>query len=219
MRYRYLNPPSNWGTNGQPYELAYLSDQRSEERCVPPLADAVSSSPLPQTPIIISLTGQYDLTSVSEGVRFDINADAHREQVAWTAPNSDLAFLAQDRNGNGLIDSGAELFGEYTLLSNGTNAGNGFNALADLDGNLDGRVDSADPSWQTLLLWFDRDHDGVSTPEELLAIGSSDVMAVSTLYRWTGRKDKFGNEFRYKGEVELSNGKRACYDVFLNTIP
>ncbi|HYC60388.1 MAG TPA: hypothetical protein VEK79_12565 [Thermoanaerobaculia bacterium] len=169
------------------------------------------------TPIVLSLRGRYRMTSAAEGVLFDIDSDGTAEQIAWTDPNSDVGFLALDRNNNGTIDSGAELFGNSTALTNGGAALNGFEALADLDSNHDGRIDAADPSWQQLLLWLDTNHDGASTAAELVPIPSSEVSAISTDYQLTGRKDHYGNEFRYKGEFRIGQTWRKCYDVYLVT--
>jgi hypothetical protein len=68
--------------------------------------------------------------------------------VGWINP--DDGFLARDLNGNGLIDSGAELFGAATTLSNGTKAADGFAALADLDLNHDGVVNASDAAFSQL---------------------------------------------------------------------
>jgi hypothetical protein len=94
-----------------------------------------------RTPIVLSLRGGYHMTSPAAGVRFDIDADGSAEETAWTEPNGDVGFLAIDRNGNGRIDSGTELFGDSTTLTNGARALNGFEALADLDSNHDARID------------------------------------------------------------------------------
>jgi hypothetical protein len=68
------------------------------------------------SPIIISTgrSSRYKLTSASEGVLFDIDGDGIAEQVAWTEPVSDVAFLALDRDGDGRITSGRELFAKFT---------------------------------------------------------------------------------------------------------
>src|SRR5579864_6636690 len=64
------------------------------------------------SPIIIDTTGQgFHLTSAQDGVVFDILADGHPIQISWTAAGSGNAFLALDRNHNGKIDDGNELFG------------------------------------------------------------------------------------------------------------
>ena len=157
------------------------------------------------------------MTSPADGVRFDIDADGTAEKIAWTEPDDNVGFLALDRNGNGTIDSGAELFGGSTMLTNGASAPNGFEALADMDSNRDGKLDASDPSWPNLLLWLDTNHDGSSTATELISIPSSGVSAISIDYQRSGKKDRFGNEFRYKGEFRLGESWRNCYDVFLVT--
>jgi hypothetical protein len=161
----------------------------------------------PTSPIIISIGGDYRLTSVADGVSFDIDADGVEERVSWTAPGSDLAFLALDRDQNGSIESGAELFGDAV-------AANGWVALAELDTNNDGVMNGSDPAWRDLLLWYDRNHDGRSSATELVAIAASNIIAIDTSYRWTGRRDPFGNMFRYAGQITLANGRRQAYDVY-----
>ena len=88
---------------------------------------------LPNCPFIVDTARDgYRLTSVDNGVRFDLNADGVPEQVAWTRRDSDDAFLALDRNGNGRIDDGSELFGNYTPArpdTPGVTTPNGFEAL------------------------------------------------------------------------------------------
>ena len=67
------------------------------------------------SPIVIDTKGDgFDLTSAAEGVLFDFSGDGHKVQIAWTAPNSDDAWLVLDRNGNGKIDSAKEMFGNIT---------------------------------------------------------------------------------------------------------
>src|SRR5947209_10400579 len=117
----------------------------------------------PESPLMIKLSeGPWRLTGLDDPVQFDIRADGHKYMMGWTDRSSDIGFLALDRNGNGVIDDGSELFGNATPLANGTRASNGFVALGRYDENQDGVIDKSDRIWNSLLLWVDRNHDGIS---------------------------------------------------------
>jgi hypothetical protein len=110
----------------------------------------------PESPIVVDLGRDgYHFTSVTSGVRFDIRNDGTPVQMGWTRLGAENAFLALDRNANGRIDHGAELFGNATPLRDGSRAANGFIALAEFDDNRDGVVDPSDDAWAALLLWTD----------------------------------------------------------------
>ena len=153
---------------------------------------------------------------------FDIDAGGQSERVSWTEPDSQVAFLALDRNGNGTIDNGSELFGTATPLSDGSTAPNGFIALADIDqmgGVPDGRIDSRDSIFPSLRLWLDRNHNGRAESSELLPLADSTVTTVFTAYRESRRVDRNGNRYAYLGRALVEkNGRdhpRVVSDVIL----
>jgi hypothetical protein len=133
-----------------------------------------------------------------------------------------------DRNGNGVIDSGAELFGNYTDQPSPTKKSdaNGFLALAVFDearngGNGDRWIDAEDAIFSRLRLWLDANHDGVSQPTELFTLPARGVEGISLKYREGKRADTFGNVFKYRSRVlmdtmPLQEGpdKRQAIDVW-----
>ena len=173
------------------------------------------------SPIIIDLTGDgFFLTSAANGVKFDIANTGVPIQIAWTA-NANNAFLVLDRNGNGVINSGAELFGNFTPQPASPHP-NGFLALAQYDSNGDGVIDAKDPIYSQLRLWVDANHDGISQPGELHTLPEMGVFSISLNYSLSMQTDEFGNVFRYRARVNQGlNGKsevgRQVYDVFFVT--
>jgi len=165
-------------------------------------------------PILISFRGPYRLSGLEDPVIFDINASGHAQTIGWTARDSDLVFLAVDRNGNGYIDDGSELFGNATPLIGGGRAANGFAGLAQYDANGDGVIDASDSVWSDLLLWNDRNHNGISEPTELQQIAESPVTSIDLEYHRTERRDQSGNRFGYEGHLREGRRVRPFYDVF-----
>jgi hypothetical protein len=170
-------------------------------------------------PIVISLNGPYTLSAPDDPVSFDINASGQAVKLCWTARDTDIAFLALDRNGNGQIDNASELFGNGTPLRQGGRAANGFDVVAEYDRNGDGVVDAADPVWTDLLLWVDANHDGVSEPNEVRHLSSSAITGIEVQHHWTGRRDRSGNWFGYEGHLHEGKRVRSFYDVFFATVP
>lgn len=184
----------------------------------PPDVDDPGGCGYCDSPIIIALDDVYRLTSFANGVQFDLRNEGIPAQVAWTQAAAENAFLALDRDGNGRIDNGSELFGNFTRLRSGGLAPNGFEALAELDEDGNGAINASDAVWLTLLLWTDRDHDGNSSSSELQSIALSPIEAIETDYRVAGRRDQWGNRFRYQSHLRLTHGgRRTFYDVFLLT--
>src|SRR5205807_913931 len=139
------------------------------------------------SPVIIDTEGEgFHLTSATNGVSFDIRGDGHPVQIAWTAPGSHNAFLVLDRNGDGKISSGKELFGNSTAQDRAKHK-NGFLALAEFDeadqgGNGDGVIDGHDAVFAKLRLWIDENHDGIAQPNELHTLPELGVFAIALDY-------------------------------------
>ena len=91
---------------------------------------------------------------------FDHDGDGVRDGTGWLS--GDDGWLVRDLNANGTIDTGAELFGDNTVLSDGSTAAEGFSALSDLDSNADGVIDASDAAFGELQVWQDRNQDGFS---------------------------------------------------------
>lgn len=175
------------------------------------------------TPILLNTgVGGIDLTSVEDGVSFDLNRDGAREQLSWTKFDSTVAFLVLDRNGNGKIDHGGELFGGATAQSPSQDR-NGFRALAEYDrpangGNDNGIIDPGDSIFASLRLWHDLNHDGVSQANELSGLSDRNIASIELAYKLAGRYDHNGNQFRYRAKVnEINPGQtdRWAWDVIL----
>ncbi len=102
-------------------------------------------------------------------------------------------WLALDRNGNGRIDDGGELFGSGTTLRDGTRADNGFFALAELDSDQDGAITPADAAYASLLLWADENRDRESQASELVSLSHRGVTRIELGFRQKPQCDARGN--------------------------
>lgn len=171
-----------------------------------------------KSPLMIDFSGKgLDLSRPSHGTLFDVDADGKLDRVSWPqAPTA--AFLAFDRNGDGEINDGSELFGDSTRVADGL-AANGFVALAELDGNGDGQITSDDGAYRSLLLWTDLNRDGKSTPDELRTLEDRQIEALPLAYANVSERDRFGNEIRQRASVFQDGQALPFVDVWFRVAP
>jgi hypothetical protein len=167
------------------------------------------------TPLVVSFDGGPVRFTDAPGA-FDLRPG---DPVATDWPTAQTPWLAIDLDGDGQITSGAELFGSSTALPDGTPARHGFDALAALDANRDGRIDRRDPRFGALLLWADRDADRRSAPDELSPAAAL-IESISLAYRFDARCDARLNcegeraIFRWRDGAHVREG--AVVDVYLH---
>jgi len=152
------------------------------------------------SPIVVDLGKDgIHLGDAGVGVRFDVNNDGLFDHLQWVRPGCDEALLVLDRNTNGIVDNGGELFGIGTpMFLEGGNAPNGFVGLAQYDstplgGNDDGYITREDAIWPHLQLWLDINADGISTANEMLTPGDVGVTSFETIPKVRRQYDSAGN--------------------------
>jgi hypothetical protein len=139
----------------------------NEQECFTPLVLAFEDQPVQFT----RAGGWFDLVG---------SARTNALQTDWVS--AETPWLVLDRNGNGRIDDGSELFGSMTRLRNGARAQNGFQALAELDTNRDGFIDAHDHEFSRLLLWRDVNQDRESSPLELQPLAHAGALRLELAY-------------------------------------
>jgi hypothetical protein len=176
------------------------------------------------TPLLIDFDhGGFKLTGLEGGVRFDLDRDGAAEQLSWTEAGGGDGWLALDRNGNGTIDDGGELFGGTTDQP-ATDDPQGFAALAVFDrdadgGDGDGWITPIDEVYSDLRVWVDANRNGTSEPAELSPLQDAGVTAIHLLHVESRRSDRHGNHFRFQGSAQTARGRARVVDVYLLTEP
>ncbi|MFO0680030.1 MAG: hypothetical protein U0169_26145 [Polyangiaceae bacterium] len=145
------------------------------------------------SPLVLELGERTRLSSRERGVSFDLSSGEGARRVSWFT-GADSFLLALDRNGNGDIDDGSELFGNQARGPSGLRASNGFEALAEYDANADGVLDAQDPSYSEIVAWNDAAvRNGRVDPGETFGLAELGVRSLSLDYVGGRERDRFGN--------------------------
>ena len=136
--------------------------------------DPNDDEPETYDPLVIDLNNDgIKGTNLDYKINFDLDNNGFKEATSWIDNND--AFIAIDKNNNGTIDNGSELFGNKSISNNAyaytnPNAKNGFESLKELDSNNDGIIDEKDKEFTNLLLWQDKNGNGISETDELIKL-------------------------------------------------
>uniref|UniRef100_UPI002AB607E5 calcium-binding protein n=1 Tax=Paraburkholderia heleia TaxID=634127 RepID=UPI002AB607E5 len=168
------------------------------------------------SPLELDLTGNgVQTVGQSAGVYFDYSGNGFAESTGWTAPKDGLLVLP---GANGQVTQGSELFGNDTVLPNGTLASNGFQALAALDSNGDGVINASDPAYSQLRIWVGG--NGQPGSGELLTLAQAGIQSLNLNYTTGDTTDANGNQIEEFGSYTLTNGTTlAMDDVWFSVNP
>ncbi|MEZ4384118.1 MAG: calcium-binding protein [Nannocystaceae bacterium] len=147
------------------------------------------SEPDCNTPLVVNFEREPLRFEAGAAAAFDINGVGECLSTDWPT----LPWLALDRDGNGVIDSGRELFGSGTRLASGDRADHGFTALRELDADGDGKITAADPAFAELVLWSDLDGDRRGELRELIPVAEVNLVAIDLAYDRLVECDDRGN--------------------------
>ncbi|GMV98983.1 MAG: hypothetical protein AMXMBFR84_01230 [Candidatus Hydrogenedentota bacterium] len=152
-------------------------------------------------PIVFDLDGDgIELTNYRNGANFDLLGSGAAVRTGFV--NGGDAFLALDRNGNGTIDDGTELFGDQR------GAAHGFEELRKLDSNNDGRIDRNDEKYGDLRLWRD-DGDGSTEEGELISLKDAGVSTIDLGYTNINEKTSGGNRLTQTAKFYYEDGRNG----------
>ena len=161
------------------------------------------SEPDCNTPLVLNFDDAPVQFTPASAASFDLSTDGTCMSTDWpTAP-----WLALDRDGDGFIRSGAELFGNATAMAAGGHAAHGFEALSELDSNRDGKITAADDRFSELVLWNDLDEDRVGAYAELRPLSETSLVAIDLGYERRAHCDGQGNCGYERASFEYRDAK------------
>ena len=169
------------------------------------LYDDAGAYTYPVDPLIFDLNGDGVKTvALADGVHFDFDKNGFAEKIGWVSPEDGL--LVSDLDKNGRIDSGRELMGDLTELSDDLLAANGFEALAYFDANADGVIDARDDIYRELQIWQDKNQNGTVDDGELMSLEEAGIAIINLAYDNINVTDESGNGHSQKGTYTRTDG-------------
>lgn len=141
---------------------------------------------------------------VLRGAYFDHDNDDIKTVTGWVGSNDGILVL--DRNQDGVIDNGTELFGRHAPRTAGNSATDGFQALADQDHNRDGIVDRHDRHWHRLRIWRDQNQDAIAQQQELFTLAQLNISGLQVNHTYHGKKLRNGNVIGLRGQYRKTDG-------------
>ena len=205
-------------------ERALLGENWWDRNIAQPLFDIFTLAKTwiqPRDPILLDLdgngletTGLKDVpaTPATPKTYFDYDADGVLTRTGWAGKHDGL--LVWDRNANGTIDNGAELFGDFTQLANGTLAPNGFAALAALDSNGDGRLDATDPAFAELKVWRGASPDGQTGSGELVSLADLNIISLNLTPTLKNQRLPNGNTLSRESSYTRADGSSSAMNEY-----
>lgn len=173
-------------------EIRFAMDVSMSRQFMSRLDVSLRAGDAPVDPLVINLSGPVG-TLTEQKYSFDIDADGTADQISFASPGS--GFLALDRNEDGRINDGGELFGPQS--------GDGFADLALLDSDGNRWIDENDPVFDKLRIWM-KDESG---QDQLVALGQAGVGAI-----YLGN---VGTEFAVKDDDNTQQGQIRSSGMFL----
>ena len=169
----------------------------------------------PRDPLVLDLDGDgVETIGTDAGIVFDHDGDGLKHGTGWA--NADDGLLVYDKNGNGIIDDGSELFGDNHRANEGTASEirfiDGFHALKHYDllsyhtGFNDDVIDENDAIFADLQIWRDINQDGISQVNELFSLTELGITSISLDNQRTGNTQN-GNRIDSVSTFEWSDGR------------
>jgi hypothetical protein len=177
---------------------------------------ATSSVSVSASPLVLDLNGDgVHTTDLAHGAQFDLMNVGSKQSVAWVEKHDGL--LAIDLNHDGQINSGAELLGTSTKLADGSLARDGWQALAQYDGNADGVIDAKDAVFKDLQVWVDGNGDGASGQGEVKSLADLGIQSIN-LHHDNAQASQNGNVLQGFSSYTTTDGQtHQVTDAWLNT--